>query len=66
MQRHEDKKATQLVVGILAPNFKKELMQNLKTNVFSVIIDDKYSKVLNINCKILEKWLCSRYDFRFN
>jgi hypothetical protein len=36
MQRHEDKKATQLVVGILAPNFKKELMQDLKTNVFFV------------------------------
>ncbi|XP_023310301.1 zinc finger protein 862-like [Anoplophora glabripennis] len=34
------KKATQLVVGTLAPHFQKELIQDLKNNVFSVIIDE--------------------------
>lgn len=34
------KKATQLVVDVLASNFKKELICDLKTNLFSLIIDE--------------------------
>ncbi|CAG9760295.1 unnamed protein product [Ceutorhynchus assimilis] len=34
------KKATQLVVRVLAPYFQKELIQDLKTMAFSVIIDE--------------------------
>lgn len=34
------KKATQLVIGVLAPHFQKKLAKDLKSNVFSIIIDE--------------------------
>jgi hypothetical protein len=55
------KKATQLIVGVMAPSFRKEICEDLKSTNFSIIIDETTDIGTKKSlAKILEKRLCAR------